>query len=94
MFKKFLSSNPDRFFEGGKRFNKTLLKNHEPIISIITVVKNKSKFVQETIDSIKNQNYKNIEYIVVLDLLVTKTIVLFDCFMYFPSTRHPRREND
>ncbi len=65
MFKKFLSSNPDRFFEGGKRFNKTLLKNHEPIISIITVVKNKSKFVQETIDSIKNQNYKNIEYIVV-----------------------------
>ena len=65
MFKKFLSSNPDRIFEGGKRFNKTLLKNHEPTISIITVVKNKSKFVQETIDSIKNQNYKNIEYIVV-----------------------------
>jgi glycosyltransferase involved in cell wall biosynthesis len=64
-FKKFLGSNPDRIFEGGKRFNKISIKSDGPIISIITVVKNKSKFVQETIDSIKNQNYKNIEYIVI-----------------------------
>ena len=36
-----------------------------PKISIITVIKNKADYIEETILSIKNQNYKNIEYIVV-----------------------------
>ena len=65
-FKKFLDKNPNRIFEGGKRFNNEYIKkNNDPLISIITVVKNKSKYIQETINSIKNQKYKNIEYIVV-----------------------------
>ncbi len=65
-FKKFLDKNSNRTFEGGKRFNSEYIKkNNDPLISIITVVKNKSKYIQETINSIKNQKYKNIEYIVV-----------------------------
>ena len=65
-FRKFLDKNSNRIFEGGKRFNKEYIKtNNDPLISIITVVKNKSKYIQETINSIKNQKYKNIEYIIV-----------------------------
>ncbi len=64
-FKKFLDINTKRIFEGGNRFKDKIKKNDGPLISIITVSKNSSKFIQETIDSIKNQNYKNIEYIVI-----------------------------
>ena len=66
-FKKFLDKNPNRKFEDGKR-----LKNSEnistisnPKISIITVIKNKSNFIEETILSVKNQKYKNIEHIII-----------------------------
>ena len=65
-FRKFLKNNERRIFEGGKRFNEQEADiEGKPVVSIITVVKNKSKFIQETIDSIKNQTYKNIEYIVI-----------------------------
>jgi glycosyltransferase involved in cell wall biosynthesis len=40
-----------------------MLKN--PRVSIITVVYNGEKYLQQTIDSVKNQTYKNIEYIIV-----------------------------
>ena len=65
LFKKFLDKNKKRIFEGGKRFNSNNKKNDDTLISIITVIKNKSEYIQETIDSIKNQKYKNIEYIVI-----------------------------
>jgi len=64
-FKKFLDKNSKRIFEGGKRFNGDIKKNSDPLISIITVTKNQSKHIQETIDSIKSQKYKNIEYIII-----------------------------
>lgn len=38
---------------------------HNPLISVITVVYNGEKYIQQTIDSVRNQTYKNIEYIVV-----------------------------
>ena len=64
-FVEFLSKNPKRICEGGNRFKNLPRKNNDPLISIITVSKNSSKFIQETIDSIKNQKYKNIEYIII-----------------------------
>ncbi len=64
-FVEFLSKNPKRIYEGGNRFKNLPRKNNDPLISIITVSKNSSKFIQETIDSIKNQKYKNIEYIII-----------------------------
>ncbi len=63
-FNKFLDKNPKRIYEGGNRLKEKVIKGNHPLISIITVCKNSSKFIQETIDSIKNQKYKNIEYIV------------------------------
>lgn len=39
--------------------------NKEPLISIITVVYNGERYLQQTIDSVYNQTYKNIEYIIV-----------------------------
>ena len=66
-FKQFLDKNPSRVFEGGKRFeNKPNLYDHlGPKITIITVIKNKADYIEETILSIKNQNYKNIEHIII-----------------------------
>ena len=37
----------------------------KPLVSLITVVKNNEKYIQETFDSIKNQTNKNFEYIVI-----------------------------
>jgi glycosyltransferase involved in cell wall biosynthesis len=37
----------------------------QPLISIITVVYNGEKYLQQTIDSVVNQTYDNIEYIIV-----------------------------
>lgn len=37
----------------------------KPLISIVTVVYNGEKHLQQTIDSVANQTYKNIEYIII-----------------------------
>ena len=44
--------------ESDKNFQK-------PLVSLITVVKNNEKYIQETFESIKNQTKKNFEYIVI-----------------------------
>ena len=64
-FIKFLEKNPNRIYEDGNRFKGQTKIHDKPLISIITVSKNSSRYIQETIDSIKNQKYKNIEYIIV-----------------------------
>ena len=62
-----LSPNKKRYSEGGLRINSEFKKSlpNKPLITIITVVLNGEKYLQETIDSIKNQTYKNYEFIVI-----------------------------
>jgi len=61
-FYKLPKSENLRFGEGGARF-KDLKK--DPLFSIITVVLNNEKYLEETIQSVINQSYKNFEYIII-----------------------------
>ncbi|MFW5891412.1 MAG: glycosyltransferase, partial [bacterium] len=61
------NDNNDRISEGGRR---TLEQNKEkkdnmPLVSIITVVYNAFETLERTIKSVLNQDYKNIEYIII-----------------------------
>jgi len=53
----------ERYGEGGLRVENKEYKN--PLFSIITVVYNGEKYLEKTIQSVINQNFKNFEYIVI-----------------------------
>ena len=50
--------------QGGKRL-KNFSKNRKPLFSIITVVYNNQKYLEETIQSVLGQSFKNYEYIII-----------------------------
>ena len=56
-----------KFFSGGLRKKGILKKDKKnlPLISIITVVLNNKKFLQQSINSVLNQSYKNYELIII-----------------------------
>lgn len=63
----FLSRNQTTENEGGLRTNGYFKKSYpeKPLISIITVVYNGEKYLEETIQSVINQTYDNVEYIII-----------------------------
>ena len=63
----FLPEGEDRKVEGGLRTRGYFKKSYEnkPLISIITVVYNGEKYLEETIQSAINQTYDNMEYIII-----------------------------
>ena len=63
----FLSNNNNRKHEGGLRLKGYFKKsNHDkPLISIITVVYNGENHIEKTINSVLQQTYSNVEYIII-----------------------------
>lgn len=66
-YKWFLPHLPERKDEGGLRtqgvFNSS--SGELPFISIVTVVLNGEKYLEQSIQSVISQNYKNLEYILI-----------------------------
>ena len=63
----FLPKGENRKGEGGLRTKGYFKKSFDdkPLISIITVVFNGEKYLEETIQSVINQTYSNVEYIII-----------------------------
>ena len=61
-FKNFLEKS---VIQGGKRLNSGSVNSSKPLFSIITVVYNNEKYLEETIKSVVNQKFRNFEYIII-----------------------------
>lgn len=63
----FLPENESRKCEGGLRTKRYFKKSYEdkPLVSIITVVFNGEKYLERTIQSVIDQTYDNVEYIII-----------------------------
>lgn len=63
----FLRENEGRKGEGGLRTKGYFKRSYEgkPLITVITVVFNGAKYLEETIQSVINQTYENVEYIII-----------------------------
>ena len=63
----FLPEGEGRKGEGGLRTKGYFKKSYEnkPLISIITVVFNGEKYLEQTIQNVINQSYDNVEYIII-----------------------------
>lgn len=63
----FLHSNSNRIGEGGLRSEGCFKGSYtgKPLVTIITVVLNRVEHIEETIKSVVNQTYDNVEYIII-----------------------------
>ena len=72
----FLPEGENRKGEGGLRTKGYFKKSYDmkPLISIITVVFNGEKYLEETMQSVINQSYDNVEYIIIDGGSTDKTV--------------------
>ena len=66
-FERYPDTTHNRLAEGGRRLTGTARRSLEnaPLVTIITVSFNAAKTIDQTFHSIRNQSYRNIEYLVV-----------------------------
>ncbi len=67
--------------------------NSNPLISIITVCYNSEKTISRTIESIVNQTYKNIEYIIIDGKSYDKTLEIIDNYKHNISKVISEKDN-
>ncbi len=53
-----------------------IIEKVEPLVTVVVVTYNSSKYVLETLDSVRSQSYRNIELVVTDDCSVDDTIIL------------------
>lgn len=56
------------------------VNNFQPLVSIVTVVRNGEKFLEQTLRSVTDQSYSNIEYIVIDGLSNDNTMSIIEKF--------------
>ena len=63
----FLPKNEERKGEGGLRTKGYFKKSYpdKPLVTVITVVFNGEKYLEETIKSVVEQTYDNVEYLII-----------------------------
>lgn len=64
---QFWTDHTAEFQEGGQRTRNRfkVSSNEAPLITIVTIVYNDEQFIEQTIQSILNQSYENVEYLVI-----------------------------
>ena len=59
------------------------MMNNRPYVSIIACCYNHEKFVEETLDSVKSQTYKNIELIIIDDFSTDDSVKKINTWIRF-----------
>ena len=61
-------------------------ENDKPLISIITIVYNGEKYIEDCLKAIKNQTYKNIQYIIIDAKSTDRTLKIIDQYKFIVDT--------
>ncbi len=69
------------------------MKNNNPLISVITPTYNRAGFLPETIESVLNQTYKSIEYIIVDDGSTDDTAEVVKKYLNDARVKYYRHDN-
>lgn len=88
----FIEINDTKFIHGGKRLSNIFKsdKKKRPLISYITIVKNNAGSISRTIESVLQQSYSNIEYIILDGASTDGTLEIIEKYSeqldYYAST--------